>query len=289
MVAAQSCPAFYIGAGLGGHKYDHMKILIIGGGNMGMTYAKAFLRSHITDKSGLMILEKSPEKWPALEKLDIGSVCKHPKDCLADADLIILAVKPQDSGQLFHSIRPLVDGQQVFLSIMAGVTMSKIQAGLGAKKIIRAMPNLPAQIGIGMTVFTSTDEVTRIELVMVQNLINTTGKSIYVENESLIDSATAISGSGPAYVWLFMKAMIEAGRGMGFSEPEAELLVSQTFKGAIDLFRQENLNCEEWIKRVASKGGTTEAALRSFGQSSLYDDIMNGAGAALKRAKELGS
>ena len=114
-----------------------MKILIIGGGNMGMTYASAFLRSHITTKKDLMILEKSEEKWPELESLDIGSICKHPEDCLANADLVILAVKPQDSAVLFEKIQPMVDPQQVFLSIMAGVKMSTISRALGIKKIIR--------------------------------------------------------------------------------------------------------------------------------------------------------
>ncbi len=266
-----------------------MKILIIGGGNMGKTYAKAFLRSHITTKEDLMILEKSPEKWEALAKEDIGSICQHPKDCLKEADLVILAVKPQDSGDLFTTMKPMVDSQQVFLSIMAGVKMESIAVGLGAPKVIRAMPNLPAQIGMGMTAFTSTDDVTRIELVMVQNLLSTTGKSIYVEDERFIDAATAISGSGPAYVFFFMKALIDAGRKMGFSESEAELLVSQTFKGAIDLFRKDDNSCDEWISKVASKGGTTEAALVSFSQTSLYQDIISGAEAALERAIELGN
>lgn len=266
-----------------------MKILIIGGGNMGMTYAHAFLRSHITTKSDLMILEKSQEKWPELEKEDVGTVCKNPEDCLAKADLVILAVKPQDSAALFEKIRPMVDPQQVFLSIMAGVKIATICKGLGIQKVIRAMPNLPAQIGKGMTVFTSTDDVTRIELVMVQNVINTTGKSIYVQNEELIDAATAISGSGPAYVWFFMLALIRAARDLGFQESEAELLVSQTFQGAIDLFHQSDFSCEEWIKKVASKGGTTEAALSSYSQTSLFQDIISGAMAAFERAKELGN
>ena len=265
-----------------------MKILIIGGGNMGKTYARAFLHSHITNKQDLMILEKSSEKWEDLEKADLGTICKKPEDCLAEADLVILAVKPQDSGDLFAAIRQMIDPQQVFLSIMAGVKMENITKGLGAPKIIRAMPNLPAQIGTGMTAFTSTDEVTRIELVMVQNLLNTTGKTIYVEDEKLIDAATAISGSGPAYVFFFMKALIEAGRNLGFSESESELLVSQTFKGTIDLFRKDNYSCDEWISRVASRGGTTEAALRSFSQTSLYQDIISGAKAAMERAVELG-
>ncbi|MCB0519073.1 MAG: pyrroline-5-carboxylate reductase [Saprospiraceae bacterium] len=265
-----------------------MKILIIGGGNMGMTYAHSFLRSHITTKSDLMILEKSSEKWPELEKQDVGSICKNPEECMSQADLIILAVKPQDSQSLFEKIRPMTDRQQVFLSIMAGVQIGSIAKGLGVTKIIRAMPNLPAQIGMGMTAFTSTDDVTRIELVMVQNLINTTGKSIYVEDERLIDAATAISGSGPAYVWFFMNAMIAAARQLGFSDAEAELLVSQTFQGAIDLFHQSDFSCGEWIKKVASKGGTTEAALDSYAQTALFKGIVQGTVAAFDRAKELG-
>lgn len=265
-----------------------MKILIIGGGNMGMTYAHSFLRSHITSQKGLMILERSPEKSAALAKTQSFTVCLQPEECMAKADLIILAVKPQDSPALFEQLRPMADPQQVFLSIMAGVTLDRIAQGLGISKIIRAMPNLPAQIGMGMTAFTSTEDVTRIELVMVQNLINTTGKSIYVDDERLIDAATAISGSGPAYVWFFMDALIKASLKMGFNASEAELLVSQTFKGAIDLFHKEDFSCEEWIEKVASKGGTTEAALAFFSGSALHSDIVSGTEAALQRAIELG-
>jgi pyrroline-5-carboxylate reductase len=265
-----------------------MKILIIGGGNMGLTYAHSFIRSHITTKKDLMILEKSSDKWDDLAKQDIGAICKRPEECLSEADLVILAVKPQDTPSLFNTIRPMVDPQQVFLSIMAGVKMCTIAQSIGVKKVIRAMPNLPAQIGMGMTAFTSTDEVTRIELVMVQNLINTTGKSIYVADERLIDAATAISGSGPAYVWFFMNAMTKAAREMGFNASEAELLVSQTFKGAIDLFQQADFSCEEWIQKVASKGGTTEAALRSFSETGLFEGVVAGADAAFIRAMELG-
>ena len=265
-----------------------MKILVIGGGNMGMTYAQSFIRSQITNQQDMMILEKSPDKAAKLRLKDIGTVYCDPKDCLNEADLIILAVKPQDISVLFESLRPHISDQQVFLSIMAGVKISTIQAGLSITKVIRAMPNLPAQIGMGMTTFTSAPEVTRIELVMAQNLLNTTGKTIYVNDEHAIDATTAISGSGPAYVFFFMQAMMEAAREMGFSASESELLVSQTFKGAVDLYNKSNLFCEEWISRVASKGGTTEAALRSFTKGTLHKDIISGAQAALARAKELG-
>jgi pyrroline-5-carboxylate reductase len=265
-----------------------MKILIIGGGNMGLTYAQSFLRSHITSKEDMMILEKSPQKAQELAKKDIGTVYDHPEECLKLSDLVILAVKPQDSKALFSSIRPHIDPQQVFLSIMAGVQLATISEELGADKIIRAMPNLPAQIGMGMTAFTSSDTVTRIELVMVQNLLNTTGKTVYVENEDAIDAATAISGSGPAYVWFFMKSMMDAAREMGFHYSEAELLVSQTFRGAIELFSKTDFTCEEWIEKVCSRGGTTEAALASYDATEVGQDIKAGAHAALKRAIELG-
>jgi pyrroline-5-carboxylate reductase len=265
-----------------------MNILIIGGGNMGSTYAASFLRSHIANKENMMILEKSPEKAIQLSTKDIGKVYGLAEDCIPKADLIILAVKPQDTSKLFASIKPHVDGQQVVLSIMAGVKMKTICKALGIQKVIRAMPNLPAQIGMGMTAFTSSDEVTRIELVTVQNLLNTTGKTIYVESEDAIDAATAISGSGPAYVFYFMRAMMESAKEMGFSESESELLVSQTFRGAVELHNKSSFSCNEWIQKVASKGGTTEAALKNFNAETIHFNIKKGAKAALDRAVELG-
>lgn len=265
-----------------------MKILVIGGGNMGLTYAQGFVRSQITTKSDMMILEKSPERAALLSQKDVGTVFSEPDECIRVADLVILAVKPQDSADLFARLRPSVDDQQVFLSIMAGVTIQSIQDGMGAKKVIRAMPNLPAQMGQGMTAFTSSDEVTRIELVTVQNLLNTVGKTLYVEKEEAIDAATAVSGSGPAYIFYFMDAMMEAARKLGFSPSESELLVTQTFQGAVELYLASNLSCQDWISRVASRGGTTEAAIARFNALQLNRGIDEGLQAAFQRALELG-
>ena len=255
---------------------------------MGLTYAKSFLRSHITSEADMMILEKSPEKAAQLSKLNIGTIYGEPESCITLSDLVILAVKPQDTDRLFNHIAPLMDEQQVVLSIMAGVKISTIAERLGLKKVIRAMPNLPAQIGLGMTAFTSSQEVTRIELVTVQNLLNTTGKTIYVENESAIDAATAVSGSGPAYVWYFMNAMNKAACDLGFSLSEAELLVNQTFRGAIDLFNKSDLSFEAWIEKVRSRGGTTEAAMIAYQANDLDQKIKHGVQSAFNRAKELG-
>jgi len=264
-----------------------MKILIIGGGNMGRTYAKSFLNAHIVTPEDLFILEKSEDKAEELSKLNVGKVFGSPGPFIKEADLIVLAVKPQDVSVLFKSLKPYIDQQQVFLSIMAGVDIKTIGMHLGAEKVIRAMPNLPAQIRKGMTVFTSSEAVTRIELVTVQNLLNATGKTLYVESERSIDAATAVSGSGPAYVFYFMKVMIDTAIDMGFSRSEAELLSIQTFAGAVDLFNKFNFSCEEWIGKVASRGGTTEAALSTFDKTSVSSDINEGMYAAFNRAVEL--
>lgn len=265
-----------------------MKILIVGGGNMGSTYARSFLRSHIVSKEEMLILEKNQKKVIALEDKDIGTITSRPEECIPVADLIILAVKPQDSSSLFVAIKDHLDPNQVILSIMAGIDTNRIVEKLKTPKVIRAMPNLPAQIGMGMTVFTSTSEVTRIELVMVQNLLNTTGKTIYVEDEDMLNAATAISGSGPAYVFYFMKMLIDNAREMGFTGPQAELLTWQTFRGAVELYHKNNHTCDDWIAMVSSKGGTTEAAIEVFQEKKVPQAVKKGVFGALQRARDLG-
>jgi pyrroline-5-carboxylate reductase len=150
------------------------------------------------------------------------------------------------------------------------------------------MPNLPAKVGLGLTSYVSSPEVSRIELLTVESLLNTTGKSIRVNNENLIDASTGISGSGPAYVFYFMQSMMEAALQMGFSTNESKLLVSQTFTGAIELFNQSNLSPNSWMEKVASKGGTTQAALDSMDGNNVNELIKEAAFAAFTRAVELG-
>lgn len=254
---------------------------------MGLTYARGFLKSHNVKAENMYILEKSPEKAETLKSLEVGRVVGTPGTYISDMDLIVMAVKPQDIGKLFNSIREFIDPQQLILSIMAGVTIETLRTGLNATKVIRAMPNLPAQIGVGMTVYTSSEEVTRIELVTVQNLLAASGRTIYVERENMINAATAISGSGPAYVFYFMQSLIESAKEMGFSDSEAELLTYQTFKGAVDLFNKHDYTCEEWISKVSSKGGTTEAAIQGFNSSAVQESFRDGVKAALTRAEEL--
>ena len=256
---------------------------------MGKTYARSFLASRFITEKNLYVLDKSREQIAGLTEVSSGNVFDQPGPFITESDVVILAVKPQDFPALAEQIKPYLHAGQLLLSIMAGIRINTIIQLLGIGRVVRCMPNLPAQIGMGMTVFTSSPDIDKKELFTVQNLINTTGKSVYVEDENMIDAATAISGSGPAYVYYFMESMIQAGVKMGFSLAEAELLVNQTFMGAVHLHNQNEFTCNEWIKKVASRGGTTEAAIKIFDEFDLDDKIGKGLDAAFERAKELGS
>jgi pyrroline-5-carboxylate reductase len=264
-----------------------MKVLIIGAGNMGTAYGASFISSNVVRREELCFLDRRPETKSALAGLSTQPPFTEAGEYVRHFDLLIFSVKPQDFAALSESLRPWVRPEQMALSIMAGVQMERIAVSLGIAKIVRAMPNLPAQVGQGMTAFTATEAVSIREIFFIQNLLATTGKTLYVERESLLDAATALSGSGPAFVYYMMEAMMEAGRRMGFSEPETQLLVHQTFLGATDLLHRNTLSCQDWIRRVASKGGTTEAGLRVFEGQGLSELICEGLEAARQRAVEL--
>jgi pyrroline-5-carboxylate reductase len=235
-----------------------------------------------------MVLDKSDEKLEELHRISHFDAFNELKDCVPKADIIFVAVKPHHAEELFKKINPLAKTDQIIISIMAGVTLDAIKNLSGVRKVIRAMPNLPAKVGLGLTSYVSSPEVSRIELLTVESLLNTTGKSIRVNNENLIDASTGISGSGPAYVFYFMQSMMEAALQMGFSTNESKLLVSQTFTGAIELFNQSNLSPNSWMEKVASKGGTTQAALDSMDGNNVNELIKEAAFAAFTRAVELG-
>lgn len=266
-----------------------MKVMIIGFGNMGKTYANSFISSRFIKPEDIHVLTRSLHATANEYGIPYSNFSLLPNTKIEDFDIIIVAVKPQDFSSLASDVKPFLKPNQIVFSVMAGVIISNIEKQLGCSKIVRSMPNIPTQIGKGMTVFSASSYVDRKELFIIQNLINTTGKSIYVENEKLIDAATAISGSGPAYVFYFMNSMIKAAESLGFSQSEAELLVNQTFMGSVDLQNTSSLSNSDWIKKVASKGGTTEQALKVFSENLLQDVIINAVKAANNRALELGS
>jgi pyrroline-5-carboxylate reductase len=265
-----------------------MKILVIGAGNMGLTYAEGMSKSKLLKKKNIMVLDSSEEKLQELNQISHLDTFSELQDCVPKADIIFIAVKPHHGEQLMRRIKPLVKSEQLLISIMAGTTIETIKELTGLNKIVRAMPNLPAKIGRGLTSYIASPEVSRIELLTIESLLDTTGKSILVSDENFIDASTGISGSGPAYVFYFMQSMMEAALQMGFSENVSKVLVSQTFTGAIELFNQNSLSPNSWMEKVASKGGTTRAALDSMDDNNVGELIKEAAFAAFNRAVELG-
>lgn len=265
-----------------------MKVLIVGYGNMGKTYANSFISSRFIKPNDIHLLVRNNIISAIENGIPETNITTKASGNIDEFDIVILAVKPQDFAVLAESIKPFLKDNQIVFSVMAGITLAKLEEQLSCSKIVRSMPNIPTQIGMGMTVFTASSSVDRKELFIIQNLINTTGKSVYVENEKLIDAATAISGSGPAYVFYFMQSMIKAAVELGFNESEAELLVNQTFMGSVAIQNSYSLSNEQWIAKVASKGGTTERALQVFQNGALEDTIVDAVKAANDRAKELG-
>ncbi|GAB5465332.1 MAG: pyrroline-5-carboxylate reductase [Candidatus Kapaibacteriales bacterium] len=265
-----------------------MKVLVIGVGNMGLTYAEGMSASPYLNRRNIMVYDISKaikEELHANQSFDVYNLLE---ECVPFADVIFIAVKPYHSEVLFGEIKNMVRDDHVVVSLMAGVTLHSISDGLGVSKVVRAMPNLPAKIGKGVTSFTESKAVSRIELLMIRNLLDTTGYAIHVNSEKFIDASTGISGSGPAYVFYFMQSMMEAARKMGFSENDSKVLVSHTFEGAVSLFNESDLTPDMWMKKVASKGGTTEAALDSLEDNNVKELIKEAAYAAFNRATEMG-
>ncbi|WP_090624461.1 pyrroline-5-carboxylate reductase [Parapedobacter indicus] len=265
-----------------------MNVLVIGGGNMGITYAEAIAKSNFLSSGSLMVFDKSEEKQAELRAGGFFSVHSGLGTCLPEADVVLIAVKPVHAPGLMDEMRPMVSAGQLFISIMAGVTIDTIKQRLGIDKVVRAMPNLPAQVGLGMTSFTASEQVSRLELATIEKLLDTTGRSLNLASESEIDASTGISGSGPAYIFYFMQALLDAALKMDFNKEDARLLVGQTFSGAVELFNSSDLSPDDWMAKVASKGGTTRAALDSMDGNNLNSLIQEAAYAAFRRAEELG-
>ncbi len=263
------------------------KIAIIGCGNMGLTYARSFLQFNLVRPENLLLVAKNEAHQAALAKLELGQTTPRIDEALADYAIIILSVKPQDFHTIVPDLRKAVDPHNVILSVMAGITINTIATALDHNIIVRAMPNTPAQLGMGVTAFVASEAINFHQISIIDNLLSTTGRTIFLEDESLLDAVTALSGSGPAYFFYVVKCMIDAGLQMGLEESTAAMLVKQTMMGSFHLMNQSPKKLDELIAAVASKGGTTEAAFKKFYEGKLGDTLIEGILTAQKRAKEL--
>ncbi|WP_294269887.1 pyrroline-5-carboxylate reductase [uncultured Chryseobacterium sp.] len=265
-----------------------MKIAILGAGNMGLSFSKSFLKYELTEPENLHLIIRNSARRPKLaEEFPKSEISTFDQVKELDADIIILAVKPQDFLHLAENFQFKLKEYQMVLSIMAGIKIEKIQKVLNHPTVVRAMPNSPTLLGMGITGYTAAEGIAFSQLMNIERLLNSTGRSVYLEDEGLLDGVTALSGSGPAYFYYIVDAMIKAGVEMGIQENLSRLFVKQTLLGAYHLINNSDKSLEELISDVASKGGTTEAALNTFNENNLKDILKNGILNAEKRAREL--
>ncbi len=203
-------------------------------------------------------------------------------------EIVVLSVKPQVLPSVLLEAKGLVPPNSLVLSIVAGALIRTIAHGLGHQAIVRVMPNTPAQIGQGMSVWTATPEVNDAQRGQAQAILQALGEEIHVKEESYLDMATALSGTGPAYVFLFMEAMIDAGVHMGFSRRVAEQLVLQTMQGSVAFARQSVRHPAELRNQVTSPGGTSAEALYQLEKGGLRTVLSKAIWAAYQKSKYLG-
>jgi len=204
------------------------------------------------------------------------------------ANILVLSVKPQVFPQVAKAVRGHAGGAQLILSILAGVKIRTIADGLLNPSVVRAMPNTPAQIGQGITVWTATPEVPEPQREQARQLLRALGDEIFMDDEKYLDMATALSGTGPAYVFLFMEAMIDAGVHMGFSRRDAEKLVIQTMRGSVEFADKTGLHPAELRNQVTSPGGTSAEAIYHLEKGGLRTVIARAVWAAYQRSVALG-
>ena len=269
-----------------GNAIKRQTLAFIGGGNMASAIISGLLRNGIAPDQ-IEVVEPFAEARSRLQSLLGVTAQEHAGPALARAQLVVWAVKPQAFRQATQQVRPHT-ASALHLSVAAGIRSDSIATWLGTQRIVRSMPNTPALVGKGMTALFARSGVTSDDKCLVEEVVATTGESLWVDQEQQLDAVTALSGSGPAYVFYFLEAMVEAGVEMGLPAPQARRLAIGTFAGASALADASDDPLELLRQRVTSKGGTTQAALASMEQDHVKARFIQAMHAAGKRATELG-
>ncbi|MFO0874215.1 MAG: pyrroline-5-carboxylate reductase [Phycisphaerales bacterium] len=264
-----------------------ISLALIGGGNMGSAIVRGALRAAVFEPAQVLVIEPDNARRAALGAL--GCPVASEPGAARDAPAILLAVKPQVFPAIAAALAPrgATGAPTIVMSIMAGIGSATIREAIGTRaRVLRIMPNTPCQIGRGMTAIALGSGARAGDEAIAQRIFSAVGRVVTVD-ESLIDGATAVSGSGPAYVFFLAEAMEEAARELGFGPAEARLLVQQTLVGAASLLAEGDNDPAALRAAVTSKGGTTEAALRVFAESGVRDAIVRALVAARDRGREL--
>lgn len=265
-----------------------MRIGFIGAGTMAEAMVARIIEKGIAPAGDISASDPVKQRLDYMaNKYGIG-VTPSNTEAAHEADIIVLAVKPQNMEDVLADLRDAMDTHQLVLSIMAGVSITRIASGLEHDVIVRVMPNTPAQVGQGMSAWTATPTVDARQREATRAILQALGKEIFVDDEKHIDMATAVSGSGPAYVFLIQEAFIDAAVHIGLSRKVAEELVNQTLMGSLVFAQQSGKHPAELRNMVTSPGGTTAEALLQFEHAGLRAAFAEAVIAAYEKARLLG-
>ncbi len=263
------------------------KIAFIGPGVMAEAMIAGLLRKKLANPENLTASGPRPERGEELHKKYKIQVTTDNASAAHEAGVVVLSVKPQRLSEVMKGLKG-IRPEALALSIVAGASMKKISNGLKHKAIVRSMPNTPGQIGQGITVWAASQETTDEQREMARSILGALGEEVFVEDESYLDMATALSGTGPAYVFLFTEALIDAGVHMGFPRRIAEQLVLQTIKGSASYYEQAQRHPATLRNQVTSPGGTSAEALYYLEKAGFRTAISRAVWAAYQRSLELG-
>jgi len=265
-----------------------MKVAVIGGGTMGGALVKSILRARLAAKGDIIVSDVSRERRDLAGKRYGVVVTDDNLAAVNGADVVIFAIKPQEMDGVMDQFSGHLASHLV-ISIAAGVKLDTISRCLKCGAVVRAMPNTPAQVGRGMTVWTSSGELTAEKHDMARLILASLGEDMYLKDERYLDMATAVSGSGPAYVFLFIEALIDAGVHIGLPRETAQKLVIETVAGSVDVMKKMGKHPAELRNMVTSPGGTTTEALLRLESGGLRSLVINAVSAAYEKAASLGS
>jgi pyrroline-5-carboxylate reductase len=269
---------------------NKLKIGIIGCGNMGQAFLKGMLDSDLIPAKNLFVFESDLKKLEELTSKYNINTYQEIDNTVANLDCLIIAVKPQDAKHVFSALSKQITNSNkliTIISIMAGITVDAIKGYFNTNNIIRLMPNLPATVGQGVTLSYYNSNISKDSIELSRSICGAIGKVVEVDSEMLIDAGTAISGSGPAYFFYLVEAMIEAAMKLGFNNEQAQVLVNQTFFGSSVIMQKQNISAKELRSNVTSKGGTTEAAINFLNNNRTKEVISEAIQEAFNKAKEL--
>lgn len=264
------------------------KVAFIGAGNMNKAVIIGLINSG-AKPSDVIVSNPSPEKRVVLSKEHGILHCADNIEAASFADTIVLGVKPHLIEQVCRDIAEQIDvSNKCFISVAAGTTIAQIQQALSNKgAVIRTMPNTPSQLGFGVSGIYADDKASTEQKAVADKLMKSVGIVKWLSNEADIDNIIAVSGSGPAYFFLFMESMAAEAERLGFSEQESRQLVQQTALGAAQMVVENDISIAQLRENVTSKGGTTQAALNTFTEGGLPELVSKAMGSAIARAKEM--